>query len=92
MKPTVMRAIDILKRHGRISLILVGMSMLEKKTPTIQYNERLAILKENKQGAYLMRDRKSMTIKPLWLYHNGLIQWVLLRWEHLKKYLRNRKS
>lgn len=57
-KPSVLRAINILKKYGRDKFntrwyIYVG----EKDTFETVY-ERLAILKENKQGVYVMRDRK----------------------------------
>lgn len=57
-KPSVLKAIDILKKYGRDKFntrwyVYVG----EKDTFETVY-ERLAILKENKQGVYVMRDRK----------------------------------
>lgn len=57
-KKSVLKAIEILKRHGRDKFntrwyVYVG----EEDTFETVY-ERLAILKENKQGAYVMRDEK----------------------------------
>jgi hypothetical protein len=57
-KQSVLNAIEILKRNGRDKFntrwyVYVG----EKDTFETVY-ERLAILKENNQGAYVMRDRK----------------------------------
>jgi len=57
-KPSVLKAISILKKYGRDKFntrwyVYVG----EKDTFDSVY-ERLAILKENRQGAYTMRDRK----------------------------------
>lgn len=57
-KKSVLKAIDILKKYGRDKFntrwyVYVG----EKDTFESVY-ERLAILKEHRQGAYLMRDEK----------------------------------
>lgn len=57
-KPTVMKAIEILKKYGRDKFNTRWYVYVGVKDTFDTIYERLAILKENKQGAYVMRDRK----------------------------------
>lgn len=95
-KPSVLRAIEILKKYGRDKFNTRWYVYVGVKDTFDTIYERLAILKENKQGAYVMRDRKvygnkmvmalSQWANTMGAFKMGTFEEVFNKSEKLRKY------